>query len=159
MSAVYSQRRAGPTKSVEQKANQRQERTAAAAPQKKNQKFKSGTHSVPASVCASVCVPVCVYQCVCVCALRPQVKSKQVKKKENNGPSLGGFTCCHEYEMHGEGAAGAAAAARVATAAAAVATAATVATAAATAIGGLLQVTLAESQVERQGRGSTAAVQ
>lgn len=61
--------------------------------------------------------------------------------------------------MHGEGAAGAAAAARVATAAAAVATAATVATAAATAIGGLLQVTLAESQVERQGRGSTAAVQ
>lgn len=56
--------------------------------------------------------------------------------------------------MHGEGAAEAATAA-----AARVATAAAVATVAAAAIGGLLQVTLAESQVERQGRGSTASVQ
>lgn len=52
-------------------------------------------------------------------------KEQASEKKENNGASLGCFTCCHEYEMHGEGAAEAAtaAAARVATvAAAAVAT-------------------------------------
>lgn len=58
--------------------------------------------------------------------------------------------------MHGEGAAEAATAAA---ATAATAAAASVATVAAAAIGGLLQVTLAESQVERQGRGSTASVQ